>query len=332
MQRQDRQFLVNVTDVRTIPSAASAQTNKMTTRQLIPLPVTGHEILFNIPRNGAGGFKSPCTIHHPTQNLIAGPFIQPRLSHVPSMQLARLGPSMPGIASPYGYYGPMSYCVPQPIPMAQLAVGQSPPVMSQEFVPFAQHSDLSERLQATTAPSHPIAKSSGPSNTEGDENDVFKDEILPIISTSPEKVDACKALAKYTSSKYRYLYKCIVRNLHSFIRKNREDIVETLKKACFGTSEIEHAFFMVGCHSDVVSKRSCDKTSLMLVNNMLATKSIYTHILRETLHGMLLNWDTGDMGRISKKNIEMYAESCKAIYEEVCRILGQPAQGKTFVL
>ncbi len=244
-----------------------------------------------------------------------------------------LNAGLQGMGQSYGYYGMMpSYYVPQSIPMAQFTIAPSRSLVPQEFAPFAPRNDFSEHLQGAATSSVPIARSTVASNPAGEESEVFKDEVLPIINVSPEKVDTCKALSKYTSSKYRYLYKCIVRNLHSFIRKNREDVVETLIKSGFGSSEIEHAFFMVGCHSDNVSKRSCDKTSLLLVNKMLATKSIYTNILRETLHAMLLNWNTGDMGRISKKNIDMYAESCKAIYEEVCMVLGQPAQGRTFLL
>ncbi len=332
MQRREHQLFGSFTDSRTLPSLQPSLPRPLPPAQLFALPMDAQEIYFRIRQPGLG-FGPPGIIER-RENPVAASLLSPPYP-CPPVPPASLDPRTMYMGPAYACCGLTQYYLPQQMPVTQLAMGLPGLPLGQESgkcLALDPRKVSAGRLPSSGSISEALGKLPGQSNPQREEETAFKDEVLPIINESPQKVEPCKVLSPYTSSRYRYLYKCIVRNLHSFIRKNREDIVETLKKAGFGASEIEHAFFMVGCHSDEVSRRSCDKTSLAIVNRILSTKSIYTYILRETLHGMLLNWNTGDMGRISKKNIDMYAESCKVIYEEVCRALGQPAQGRVFLL
>lgn len=159
-----------------------------------------------------------------------------------------------------------------------------------------------------------------------------QDRAAATLDLTSDKTEICKILSNYTTSKYRYVYKCIVRHMNVYIRKNREDIVETLTKEGFSMRDIEHSFFIVSYHSDSVGKKGCDRTSLTIVNNMLAKVTIYTYILRETLYTILNTWSNGNIGKVSKKNIELYKNACQIFYDETVKALGKPAQGRNSVL
>ena len=136
-------------------------------------------------------------------------------------------------------------------------------------------------------------------------------------------LEICKTLQNYKSSKYRYVYKLIIRHMHVHIRKRRESIVEILSRANFSQEDIEHAFFKVGCYSDTVGKKGCDRTSFEIVNKIMSSRSIYVYILRESLRTIVENWLVGKTGRISQKNVQLYKRACEMLYEEASKLLEQ---------
>ncbi len=141
-----------------------------------------------------------------------------------------------------------------------------------------------------------------------------------------------QSLLRGKAYKCRNVYKSVVRHLFSYIRKNREDIMRILTEAGFTTQEIEHGFFKINYYNDLEREQSKKKNSQSTIKKMVAKRTIYTYILRETLNTMLHNWDIGKFGKVSEGNSAVYKDVCKYFYEETVKVLGQPAQGRTFLL
>ena len=141
-----------------------------------------------------------------------------------------------------------------------------------------------------------------------------------------------KSLLSGKAYKSRNVYKSIIRHLFSYIRKNREDIIRILTEAGFPMSDIEHGFFKVNYYNDLERDQSSKKNSQSIIKKMVAKRTIYTYILRETLNTMLHNWTLGKYGKVSEGNSDVYRDVCQYFYDECAKMLGQPAQGKTFLL
>ncbi len=131
---------------------------------------------------------------------------------------------------------------------------------------------------------------------------------------------------------YRNVYKSILRNMFSYFKNNKDEMMRILIEAGFDTNEIEHAFFKITYYNDNERKKGNKKLSQRIIKKVLAKKSIYLYVLRETLNAMLKNQEQGKLGRVTKRNYESYTEVCKACYEESVRILSQPAQSRTYKL
>jgi len=132
--------------------------------------------------------------------------------------------------------------------------------------------------------------------------------------------------------KHRNVYKSIIRHMFSCIKKNKNDLATILQNSGFSMSEVEHAFYEIGCYNDMERQKGKKKVSQSLVRKIATDKTIYTHILRETLNTMLTNWDLGKFGRLTKKNLGTYKDLCAKYYNETVEALGKPAQGKSFLL
>lgn len=147
-----------------------------------------------------------------------------------------------------------------------------------------------------------------------------------------EETSSGKELIKGLSYESRNVYKSLIRHIFSYSRKNRESIVNILQKNGYTMPDIEHAFYKINCYNDSERDRTFKKKAQATIRKMMAIKSIYTFILRETLNGLLINWETGKLGKISQKNSKVYKDVCRNFYEETVKVIGEPAQGKTFKL
>ncbi len=197
--------------------------------------------------------------------------------------------------------------------------------------PLLQPQPFSYSTFATPAPRLPVPLTYVMPPATPDPHSLGRPTTTLELSENDQE-EISPALTDYTPSKYRYVYKCVVRHMNVYIRKNREDIVSILIRLGFTMCDIEHAFFTISCQSDTVGKKGCDKTSLRIVNKMIIARSIYTYILRETLYAILQNWQGGKVGKVAGKNIELYKDACQAFYQEAVKMLGQPAQGVHFIL
>ena len=155
-----------------------------------------------------------------------------------------------------------------------------------------------------------------------------KEDSLDKLSTN----SACDIIFKGKSYQYRNVYKSIIRNMYSYFKNNKEDIIKILKEAGYKNEKVEHAFFKITLYCDNERKKGNKKLSQILIKKMLSERCIYTYIIREALNAMLKNQEEGKLGRVTKKNIAVYTEVCHLCYDEAVRILSQPAQGTTYKL
>lgn len=122
--------------------------------------------------------------------------------------------------------------------------------------------------------------------------------------------------------KRRNVYKAIIRRMHNHTRKNSVKLMQTLCSSGFSREEAEHAFFVVGSlYGDMRDRGKC--TFLATLKDMVAKKSIYTYILRETLSAMMRGWGGGKRGRILLKNYATYKRVCRVYYDEVVRVISE---------
>lgn len=141
--------------------------------------------------------------------------------------------------------------------------------------------------------------------------------------------------ASFSSSnayKRRNVYKSIIRHMLSYIRKNRDDILNILKKNGYEMPKIEHAFFKISYYNDQEKQKGNPKRSQATIKKIVGKKRIYTYILRETLNAMIYNWNQGKSGKISSENLTVYREVCDKYYEATVKILGHAAEGTTYFL
>ncbi len=193
---------------------------------------------------------------------------------------------------------------PVPLPQVPLHVG-SLPLAPPEFKPEDEKLDHAKAIS--------VEESKKKSSSEGSKSDQ----------------GGAKPAAPGTY-KHRNVYKSIIRHMHSCTRKQRNELVTILMAAGFSMTDIEHAFYEIGCYNDMERQKGKKKISQSLVKRIASDKSIYTYVLRETLHNMLESWQDGKFGRLTQKNVATYKEVCTKYYNETVRVLGQPAQITSF--
>jgi len=165
-------------------------------------------------------------------------------------------------------------------------------------------------------------------NQNEDEKLDEKDESLRDL---PDEVTSKRIIAG-SAYRRRNVYKSIIRHMFSYVRKNREDITRVLKDAGFPLSEIEHAYCKINLYNDEERKKGSQKKSQNIVRNMVKETCIYTYILCETLYAMTLRWETGKMGKITRKNVNIYKEVTRKYYDECKKMLGRGAAGNNHLL
>jgi len=193
-----------------------------------------------------------------------------------------------------------------------------------------QQFPLSPISGATSTKSHEIQHNKKPADIAETKKEEIKKENNTILADEEKEKGEVKAGGN--TYKHRNVYKSIVRHMFSCIRKNRNEVVAILQAAGFNMQDVEHAFYEIGCYNDMERQKGKKKVSQSLVKRIATDKSIYTHILRETLNAMLKNWGAEKFGRLTVKNVTTYRDVCTKYYEETVRVLGQPAQGASLIL
>jgi hypothetical protein len=123
--------------------------------------------------------------------------------------------------------------------------------------------------------------------------------------------------------KSRNVFKSILRRMWAFTRTKKADIVEMLKKVGYSITRIEHVFFKISQYNDIEKNNGNKKKTRLLICKMIAKKTIYTHILKDTLHDMIQKWDTGRLGRVASNNLTTYKELCNIYYNAAMNTLAE---------
>ncbi len=145
--------------------------------------------------------------------------------------------------------------------------------------------------------------------------------------------EACNHQFKGNSYKYRNVYKSVVRNMYSYIKNNKADIMKILGCAGYNRAAIEHAFLKISDYNDKEHKRGGNKMAQEIVKKMLFKRNIYAFILREATNAMLQNSRSGKFGRVASKNAGTYITAVETIYKESVAVLdGHEAEGSSFIL
>lgn len=132
-----------------------------------------------------------------------------------------------------------------------------------------------------------------------------------------------KVFVKGISYEARNVYKSLIRHIFTYIRKNRNVIVGILIKSGYAMSDVEHAFYKINCYNELERERVFKKRAQATIRKMISKKTIYTYILKETLNSLLQNWNVGKLGKISKKNSDIYKDVCEKFLQETIQLLGE---------
>lgn len=123
--------------------------------------------------------------------------------------------------------------------------------------------------------------------------------------------------------KSRNVFKSILRRMWSFTRSRKAEVLEMLKKVGYSITRIEHVFFKISQYNDIEKNNGNKKKTRLLICKMIAKKSIYTYILKETLHDMIQKWDSGKLGRVASNNLTTYQELCNIYYNAALKTLAE---------
>ncbi len=234
---------------------------------------------------------------------------------------------------PHSYpfvYPPMQYAAPMPLAHSYM---QLPDAYPFPMSPMSMSASVSELPRAVPKPAPvegvPAGRRPKLKHDQGANPAEVKAEGKEEAKNKPASAPTKPKSSNASTYKHRNVYKSVIRHMYSYIRKQRNEVVVILQAAGFPMRDVEHSFYEIGCYNDMERQKGKKKISQSLVKKIATDKSIYTYILRETLHLMLKSWDSGKFGRLTNKNVTTYKDVCQKYYNETVRVLGGPAQGSS---
>lgn len=145
--------------------------------------------------------------------------------------------------------------------------------------------------------------------------------------------DSCTKRFQGNSYMYRNVYKSIMRNMNTYVRNNRAEIVRILANAGYDRTAMEHAFLKLQDYNFREHRPGGNKMAQEVIKRILSKRNIYAFILREAANAMLENGKVGKIGRVTEKNAPCYMTAVKVVYEEAVKTLGgAEAEGTVFDL
>lgn len=100
----------------------------------------------------------------------------------------------------------------------------------------------------------------------------------------------------------------------------------------YNQEEISQAFVKISLYNESERKKGEAKVSQDVIKKMISKRTIYSYILREALHAIIVNCNEGKLGNISKTNISLYQEVAIALYNELVTLLQGNYEGQSYVL
>ncbi len=230
------------------------------------------------------------------------------------------------------YRRPSPFSIPRPPPVLTSTNGVRP------YLPqMATMRSSAISLPAVAVPPRARAPASvkdpanGTGQAEGEishiNNDV-RDDGEESLSAIPERT-TCRALLGGNAYRRRNVYKAIIKRMQTHVVNNREEITDVLTREQYSSAAIEKAFGKVALYSEMESTKGEQKRSQSVLKRMVMKKSVYTFILKETLQDMINDWNNGQIGRVSRKNLRIYSNVCNKLYKETRKLLGLDAPSNT---
>ena len=146
--------------------------------------------------------------------------------------------------------------------------------------------------------------------------DLYKSNKFPAKNS----IEGITKNGKIPGSIQRNVYKSILRHISTYIKSNRVNLIDFLNSKGYSMEDIEHAYFEI---DSLIDKRMVESglKFKQALNNLITKKSIYTHIVKETIGNMLENLKNGCQGKIGKENTKFYIAICAEYYNEVEKVL-----------
>ncbi len=271
----------------------------------------------------------------PSALLVYGPGTAQNYSTVYAPQCTLAAYFPPPVYARFPCPYPRPIAVSPPLPAWQVV---RPAWRSNNVLPIV-NADPQRRVESAAGqgPSPPAPNQPAPitalteSRINNGQPEINEEEKEESLRGTPRN-SAARRIVGGSAYRRRNVYKSIIRHTFAYVRKNREDIISILQAGGFSMSEIEHAFFKINYYNDEERQAGGRKRSQNIVRNIVAKKSIYVYILCEALNAMLKRWEQGAYGKVTRKNATIYKDVCKKYYDETVRVLGRPAQGKSFLL
>lgn len=113
---------------------------------------------------------------------------------------------------------------------------------------------------------------------------------------------------KVTSFNKRNIFKSIVRNMTTYVKKNRSTLVKVLSDLGYSIGDIKHALFEVENYKRMEEPSSNRNRFQKLIEKVIAEKSAATYILRDSLHSMISNAKNQRWKKITARNLQSYKE------------------------
>ena len=120
--------------------------------------------------------------------------------------------------------------------------------------------------------------------------------------------------------KRRNVYKSIIRHMFKYAKLNKGKITSLLKTSGYTELEIEEGFKHIIHLNSINKQKGMEKRPQYEIKKLLEVKSVPTYFLKETLSLMLKEWESGESGRLMKKNVKVYKKVCTAYYNH-CKML-----------
>ena len=112
--------------------------------------------------------------------------------------------------------------------------------------------------------------------------------------------------------------------MYTFCKNKRQFIYNQLIELGYNKETVESALWEMVHVSDDDKIHKNPKRTQAKLNKILSTKSIFTHILKESLASTLDEIKEGKSWRIVKKNTEIYKEACQKYYNLAITLINTP--------
>lgn len=122
--------------------------------------------------------------------------------------------------------------------------------------------------------------------------------------------------------RYRNVFKCVLRNMHSHMEKNKEELIKVLLGKGYSMDEILDAFEESRRLKSKKFPGEIVRKPKIKIDEMLRENSVRCYMLRETLRFMLDSLQKDEFQQVHKANRPIYVEACTEYIAKADLVLG----------